>query len=402
MALRVGTAFSKNTDPKRAGIEAVEQALKKARLEPGETSLAVVFSSVALDQEKLLAGVNAALGGAPVIGCSTAGEITDSGVHEESVIALVMQSSAITFSPGCASGVKKDARAAGKTFAEAIMSKDPNVRAIMMMPDVLAGSGSSMVEGVLSVVGEHFIIVGGAPGDDYQFKQTYQYADKELLSGGITGTGLSGKFAMGVGVRHGWIPVGEAQEVTKADGAVLHELNHKPAVAIYEDYLGKQAEELKSEPLARLAIVYPLGIVSATNAGDEYLIRDPITVNDDGSITLAAEIKKGEKVKLMVGSPEESIKAAKVSAQKMMDGLDGKKPEAVFMFNCIARKKLYGIKEKHEEEIRAVQSIIGAETPLVGFYTYGEQAPLGGEIKNLKQCNPKFHNETMVLFGIAE
>jgi hypothetical protein len=104
----------------------------------------------------------------------------------------------------------------------------------------------------------------------------------------------------------------------------------------------------------------------------------------------------------MVGSSEESIAAAKVSAQQMMNGLDGKKPEAVFMFNCIARKKLYGVKAKHEEEIEAVQSIVGKDTPLIGFYTYGEQAPLGGEIKNIKQCDPKFHNETMVLFGIAE
>ncbi len=402
MSLQVGTAFSKNTDPKHAGLEVIEQALEKAGLKAEETSLTVIFSSIAMNQEKLLQGANEALGGKSIIGCTTAGEITDSGVYEESVIAMVIKSEAITFSTGSAAGIKKDAQGAGKTFAEEIKEKDPNIHAIMMMPDVLAGSGSAIVEGVLSVVGEHFIIVGGAPGDDYLFKKTYQYAGNRLLDGGITGIGLSGEFSMGVGVRHGWIPVGEAQEVTKADGAELIELNGAPAVKIYEDYLGKKTEELKKEPLARLAIVYPLGIVAETAQGEEYLIRDPITVNDDGSITLAAEIQKGEKVKLMVGSAEESIEAAKVSAQKMMHDLDGKKPEAVFMFNCIARKKLYGVKEKHEEEIKAVQSIIGKDTPLLGFYTYGEQAPLGGEIKNIKQCDPKFHNETMVLFDIAE
>jgi hypothetical protein len=230
MSLQVGTAFSKNSDPKRAGSEVIEQALKQANLKAEDTSIAIVFSSIAIDQEKLLQGVNQVLGDKQIIGCTTAGEITDTGVQEESVIAMVIKSDNIKFSSGCASGIKDNAQEAGKAFAQEIKDKDPNVRAIMMMPDVLAGSGSAIVDGVLSVVGKNFVIVGGAPGDDYLFKKTYQYAGNKLLDGGISGTGLSGEFSMGIGVRHGWIPVGEAQEVTKADGAKLIELNGKPAV----------------------------------------------------------------------------------------------------------------------------------------------------------------------------
>lgn len=402
MSLQVGTSFSKNTDHERAGSEVIESALKNANLKAEEISLAVVFSSIAIDQEKMLKGVNRALSGKPVIGCSTAGEITDTGVQEKSVVAMVIKSDAIKFSEGYGEHIKQDALKAGKQFAQQIKDKGPDIKTIMMMPDVLAGSGSAIVSGVQEVVGKNFIIVGGAPGDDYLFKQTYQYVNDKLLSGGISGVGLSGNFSMGIGVRHGWMPIGDEREVTKAEGAILHELDSKPAAEIYEEYLGKKMEELKKEPLARLAIVYPLGIISQGSEGEEYLIRDPITVNDDGSITLAAEIQKGQKVKLMVGSVDESIAAAKASAEHMIKDLEGKKPEAVFMFNCIARKKLYGTQERHEQEIKAVQSIIGNDTPILGFYTYGEQAPLGGEIKNIEKCDSKFHNETMVLFGIAE
>jgi len=56
MSLQVGTAFSKNTDPKRAGQEVIEQALEKANLKAEETSLTVMYSSVAIDQKKLLLG----------------------------------------------------------------------------------------------------------------------------------------------------------------------------------------------------------------------------------------------------------------------------------------------------------------------------------------------------------
>jgi hypothetical protein len=40
--------------------------------------------------------------------------------------------------------------------------------------------------------------------------------------------------------------------------------------------------------------------------------------------------------------------------------------------------------------------------PLVGFYTYGEQAPINGEIKNLERCDPAFHNETVVILVLGE
>jgi len=75
--------------------------------------------------------------------------------------------------------------------------------------------------------------------------------------------------------------------------------------------------------------------------------------------------------------------------------LQGKVPKAAFLFNCIARKKL--LLNKKKEEIDKIRSVIGEEVPLIGFYTYGEQAPLGGEITT---CS--FHNETDVLFVLAE
>ena len=233
MSLQVGTSFSKNTDHERAGSEVIESALKNANLKAEEISLAVVFSSIAIDQEKMLKGVNRALSGKPVIGCSTAGEITDTGVQEKSVVAMVIKSDAIKFSEGYGEHIKQDALKAGKQFAQQIKDKGPDIKTIMMMPDVLAGSGSAIVSGVQEVVGKNFIIVGGAPGDDYLFKQTYQYVNDKLLSGGISGVGLSGNFSMGIGVRHGWMPIGDEREVTKAEGAILHELDSKPAAEIF-------------------------------------------------------------------------------------------------------------------------------------------------------------------------
>lgn len=401
MSIIAGVGVSKNKNSYQAGYEAAKKALGKC----GDTraNLVVVFASPSFDQNELIKGVNEGTGGIPLVGCSTAGEITNDGAMTGSVAVMVIASDTIIFHTGLGRDVKSGAFEAGKMVAKEIDDKAKNsgnsLNAFVMFPDVLTGNGADSVRGVLDILGEHFPVVGGAPGDDFLFKQTFEYKDNEVVSGAIGGIGLSGKFSVGIGVRHGWIPIGLTMKVTKSKGAVLQELDGKPAINIYEEYFGEKAAELRKEPLARMAITYPLGI-KISGYEDEYLIRDPITVDEQGAITCAAEIPEGSEVRLMIGSKEKAIEAAEEAAKRVMNELGEQRPKFVFMFNCIAREKLYG--QSANEEIKAVLDIIGRETPLIGFYTYGEQAPLGGEYKNREKCNTRFHNETMVLFAVGE
>jgi hypothetical protein len=269
-----------------------------------------------------------------------------------------------------------------------------------MFPDVLTGNGADIVRGALDILGEHFPVVGGAAGDDFLFKKTYEYRDDEVVSGAVGGIGLTGKFSMGAGVRHGWIPIGVSMKVTKSEGSVVHEINGRAAISIYEDYFGEKAGDLRKEPLATMAITYPLGIKLPDF--DEYLIRDPITVDEKGAITCAAEIPEGSEIRLMIGSREKAVEAAQDAARKLMRDFkkEGTKPKFVLMFNCIAREKLFA--ERANDEIQAIMKIIGEDVPLLGFYTYGEQAPIGGEVHDLEKCNPRFYNETVVIFAVGE
>ncbi|MCH7605115.1 FIST C-terminal domain-containing protein, partial [Patescibacteria group bacterium] len=176
--------------------------------------------------------------------------------------------------------------------------------------------------------------------------------------------------------------------------------DNRPAISIYEDYFGEKAEDLKKEPLARMAITYPLGIKIPEL--DEYLIRDPITVDDKGAITCAAEIPEGSEIRLMIGSKEKAIEAAQDAAKKLMRDFEEQKskPKLILMFNCIAREKLFG--RAANDEIQAVMEIIGKDVPLLGFYTYGEQAPIGGEMRDSEKISTRFYNETVVMFAVGE
>ncbi|MSR87935.1 MAG: hypothetical protein EXS69_02110 [Candidatus Zambryskibacteria bacterium] len=398
MSLQVAVGKNDGEDAYTVGANACQDAM--SRLGSDKADLAIVFASSKYDQEKMLAGVRSVSKEAILVGSSTAGEITmDGPAKKPSVAVMLMNAPEIKFYAAVGENIAGGPREAGKRAAAAVKEMaGGTLNAFMMLPDVLAGNGADTVRGVLDALGEHFPVVGGASGDDFQFVKTYQYLNDKVYSGTIVGLGLVGNFKIGIGVKHGWLPVGMPMKVTKSQGAVLHELDGQPAINIYRDYFGaEEAQKLQQETLAKLAITYPLGMTVA--GSDEMLIRDPITVDEKGSITCAAEIPEGSEIRLMVGSREEAVKVAKEAAQKAMEQLEGLPPKAVIIFNCIARSKLFG--DRSGEEISAIQEAVGAETPLIGFYTYGEQAPLGGEVRNIERCNPVFHNETVVICVLA-
>jgi len=77
--MRVGRSAAR--DARAAGEEAAGQAL-----EQDKASLVVVFCSDAHDLELLIRTISERSGGAPLIGCSTAGEIGASGPEDASVV----------------------------------------------------------------------------------------------------------------------------------------------------------------------------------------------------------------------------------------------------------------------------------------------------------------------------
>lgn len=398
MAFSVGVGVSDGEDSHVVGVNACQMAVSSIG---GQPDVVILFSSVKYDQEKVNAGVRSVSGNALLVGSSTAGEITTEGpTAKHSVVVMAIRSDTTKFYAGLGENIAASPFNAGKQAADNTQSQTPEkLRAFMMFSDVLAGNGADIVRGVLASLGEHFPVVGGASGDDFQFKKTYQHLNDKVYSGVVVGFGWAGDFELGIGVKHGWLPVGTPKIVTKSSGSVVHELDGKPAISIYDEYFGeKEAAVLRTETLAKLAVSYPLGM--KTEGSDEMLIRDPLTVDANGSITCAGEFPEGSSVQLMIGSKESAIQVAGEAAQNAVDQLNGSKPKAVIIFNCIARNKLFG--ERSGEEIKEIQKAVGADTPLIGFYTYGEQAPLGGEVRNIEKCNPAFHNETVVIAVIGD
>ena len=392
--IKAGVGRSNNPDATKAGAEACQKAMDQVG---GEADLITVFSTVAYDQKKMLEGVRSVSGEISLVGCSDSGEITTEGPVSKHVAVAALNSDTINFAIGVGAGADKDSHQAGVMAAREVKKKtEGEVTLFMAITEGLAENGAAIPRGIQEVFGRNFPIVGGAAGDDFLFQKTYQYCNDQVLTGAVIGIGLSGKFSFGIGVRHGWEPIGLPMKVTKAEGAKLIEVNNRPALSIYEDYFGKKAEELIKEPIAKMAYTYPLGM--SVEGSPELLIRDVVIANEKGEITCAAEIPEGSEIRLMLGDPEKAIQVAKEAAEGALVQLKGVKPKAVFVFDCMARNKLLGA--RIGEEIAAIQNVLGKEVPLIGFYTYGELAPLGGILG--PECFSVWHNETMALMVLGE
>ena len=75
--LRMGVGSGQGADSAAAGRCAARQALE--RLGPGKPDLVLVFSSIHFDLPEALKGIREVTGDAPLLGCSTAGEIGTGG-----------------------------------------------------------------------------------------------------------------------------------------------------------------------------------------------------------------------------------------------------------------------------------------------------------------------------------
>ncbi|MBU1167250.1 FIST C-terminal domain-containing protein [Patescibacteria group bacterium] len=385
--IKAGVSKSNNSDALKAGAEACQKALDQI----GDTAdLIFVFSSVAFDQQEMLEGVRSVSKETPLVGCSSFGEITTEGPLSKHVAVMALRAPEIDFSFGIGKDTDKNSFKAGKS----VVKTDPSL--FIMLLDGLAENGAAAVRGIQDILGKSLTIIGGSAGDDFKFEKTYEYYNDQVLQNSLVGVGLSGQFSFGIGAQHGWEPIGLPMKVTKAEGAKLIEIDNRPALSIYEDYFGKKAEELIKEPIAKMAYTYPLGM--STEGSDELLIRDVVIANEKGEITCAAEIPEGSEVRLMIGDPDKAIVAAKEAAKEAQSQLEGATPKAIFVFDCVARHRLLG--SRIDEEISAIQEVLGAEVPLIGLYTYGEQAPINRSAN--QECYSLFHNETMTLMVLGE
>jgi hypothetical protein len=232
------------------------------------------------------------------------------------------------------------------------------------------------------------LITGGLCGDAARFEKTVAAYNENPKPGEIVAIGFYGDtFEASFAIHGGWTPFGPERIVTKSEGNILHELDGKPALDLYKSYLGEKAKDLPSA-----ALLYPLDVKS--EGEEQSYVRTILNIDDDNNtMILAGDIPEKSRVQLMMTNVDNIANASELAAKQALEKRKTK-PQLALLVSCIGRKLV--LDQRVEEEIEEVVSIVGEDTTVCGFYSYGEIAPFNLEI------NCQLHNQTMTITLISE
>ncbi len=359
-----------------------------AELEP---QLVLVFGSAeTLRSPGYVALLQETFPGVPMVGCSTAGEISDRGVSEQTCVLTAVRFHGEVVIRVVEAAIPSMASCQGAGAALGAALQGPDLSAVLLFAKGVAVNGSAILAGLASQVGSQVPITGGLAGDGGAFVETLTLGPSGLSKDGAVAVGLYGAgLVLSHGSCGGWAPFGPARKITRSRENILYELDGEPALNVYKRYLGDHAKGLPNSGL-----LFPLEILNPER-GRMGLIRTILGVDEaEGYLVLAGDIESGGYLRLMHASTDDLVDGAEQAAQQAGSHRAGGAGQGLaLLVSCVGRRLVMG--DAVEEEIEVVGATLGKSMTLSGFYSYGEFGPLGDS-----DC--KLHNQTMTVTCIGE
>ncbi len=325
-----------------------------------------------------------------IAGCSTSGEISGACVNDNSISVAVARFEHTRLRRAITEVTDAtDSCQAGTRLAEALNTKD--LRSVLVLSDGTRVNGTALVAGLSETLRDGVSIFGGLAGDGSQFASTWVLDGDAPKRNHVCAVGFYGsRLRIGHGCDHGWSDFGPERRITRSEGNVLHELDGKPALDLYKNYLGELASGLPGN-----ALLFPLAI--RRNEEDALpLVRTILGLDEaQKSMTFAGDMPVGAIARLMRASDESLIDSASAAiASANHDSIGAQNGALVISVSCVGRRLVLG--ERTDEEVETILEGVPPGSRHVGFYSYGEISPtLPGGMSDL-------HNQTMTVTVLAE
>lgn len=355
----------------------------------GEASLVLIFGAPhILANAALMNEVRTRYPSAPVVGCSTAGEICGTRVRDDSLVVTAIRfEHTVIHLAQTPIGGNDDSHDAGMRLAKAL----PRERLVhvVVFSDGLKVNGTELARGLRENLPEQVVVTGGLAGDGANFRQTLVCADGKPTEGLVAVLGFcSDRLKVGYGSLGGWDTFGAERLITRSSGNILYELDGRSALGLYKEYLGEHAAGLPST-----ALLFPLALRSGEK--DYSLVRTVLSVDEtEQSMTFAGDMPEGSYARLMKANFDRLVDGAAGAAHSSFATLGSVEPELALLISCVGRKLV--LKQRVEEEVESVREVLGENTVLTGFYSYSEICPQQASSK----C--ELHNQTMTITTFSE
>ena len=337
--------------------------------------LAIVFASVKSDVKGLQEVFRKY--DIRVCGCSTAGEIVDGALLSEAVTGILfnLPINAFTVWTGMYGSIIAQAESIGH---EAIKTYDDPQ--FFVLSGGLTIDGEDIINGLTNGVGRPVNAFGGLGADDFNLERTFCFCESEIVDNGIVAVIFDGDVVKLSGnAISGWEPMGIENEITAAEGNVVHQINGRSALEFFNQFFGEiNNNEFDTKHATQVSSQYPLQIIRP----EGNILRAPAMVHPNGSsIILAGGVRTNDRFRFSIAPGFEVIEQTVDFFRE--EHVQQHKPDAVLMISCKGRHAAFG--PMLEDEIEQISELYQA--PMAGFLSYGE-------IGSINNKGAALHNDT--------
>ena len=300
--------------------------------------------------------------GTPVVGCTTAGEITGQGYSEGEIVAIGLPKT--HFDARVLPIENLDVFDAPALIQQMIRNRremerdNPNwhseftylqIDGLSLKEDALA---SALGVGLGPVP-----LFGGSAGDGMDFDNTFVLYDGKAHQNAAVLTQIRTRCPIKVFKTDHLVPTDQRMVVTQANPArrLVHEINAEPAALEYARLLGKDPQQLTTFTFAAHPVV--------VRVGGQHHVRAIQRVAENGDLVFFSAIDEG--LVLTLAEPMNMLRHLETELGAL--GAT-RKPDVVIACDCLLRRI-----EAQEKQLTGALSDTFAGHRVVGFSTYGEQ-----------------------------
>ncbi|MEN6466927.1 MAG: FIST N-terminal domain-containing protein [Syntrophaceae bacterium] len=300
----------------------------------------------------------------PLIGCTTAGEISSFGYQEGGIVGAGISSGELRIHRHVISPLSKFSLSEAGKLASSIK---PNLSLVREFDrdrtfGLILIDGLSMLEEVtiasLYTCFEGIPIIGGSAGDDQQFKKTCIYDNGQFIPDAAVFTVFETTLPFLIFQNQHFKPTDKTIVITGADPErrIITEINGEVAAVEYARILGLERDRLSPAVFSENPLLLRIG--------GTWHVRSVQKSNPDESLSMFSAIEEG--LVMSIGKGDDLLS----NFARQMAALDkGLPPNRLFILcDCILRRLELNATGKTPEMDRLLRNF-----KAVGFSTYGEQ-----------------------------
>ncbi len=389
----LSVGMSHHSDSLEAGQQAARMALDS--MEPNvSVAWALAFCGGRHDPEAVLQGLRSEFGEVEIVGGTAVGTITNSSIGYTGYECAVTAFPSSIPQPVIvqASGLEAEEAKVGQQLGSRLYEIANEGDTVLMFYDSIRSGpppvlnvGSQLLDGVyMGLGGKQLTIIGAGLIGDFQMSRSYVFNGRQVMKHAAVAVVLPAMLSAHTTIMHGCMPVSSFLEITRIDGPLIHEINNRPALEVLQEMIGGEQDP---QDLDNLSLITTLGEkhgdLYAPYDESAYVNRLIVSANpEDGSVRLfEADFQVGTKIQVMSRNNQMMGESVQRRTRALLESLGSAKPLGAFYIDCAGRACAFGGGDVEEASI--LQTEMGRDIPLLGFYSGVELAPLLGRTRPL-------------------